>query len=351
VWDIPQDGLKEDLKTPIQTLSGHLKKVAMVQWHPSVFEVLASGGFDNKVNVWNVLTGESLHSFNFSDSLMSLDWNSCGSLLALTTKDKLVNILDPRANKSDVNFKAYESSKNSKVTWVGPESVVVVGYGKSNDRQVKLYDLKNTSKEVQTVSIDTQSGNIQPFYDADTGLLFVPGRGEGNIKYYEHAAGAIKVVSEYKSGTSQKSVCFFPKRAMNYNKCEVARIGKLTGSTLEYVSFSIPKRVEGFHAEIYPDCISGEVNSTLEEWRGGSNKEPTRKTINTLENKWKTSELLFDTKVPEERKSMSSSNDEVNSLKEKCSDLEKQLKDSFNTNEELRIRITELEEQLSQVQK
>jgi hypothetical protein len=65
---------------------------------------------------------------------------------------------------------------------------------------------------VQTVSIDTQSGPIQPFYDADTGLIFVPGRGEGNIRYYEYNSGSVKPVSEYKSGTSQKSVCFFPKR-------------------------------------------------------------------------------------------------------------------------------------------
>jgi len=279
---------------------------------------------------------------------MSLEWNTVGSLLALTTKDKNVNILDVVYFIIIKSFK--QSAKNSKVCWVGPESLVVVGYGKSNDRQMQISDIKNTSKEVQTVSIDTQSGPIQPFYDEDTGLLFVPGRGEGNIKYYEHSAGAIKVVGEYKSGTSQKSVCFFPKRAMNYNKCEVARIGKLTGSTLEYVSFYVPKRVEGFHAEIYPDCITGEVNNTLDEWKGGANKEAARKTINTLENKWKTSEVLFETKASEDRKSISST-DESGALREKCAQLEQQLKDSFNTNEELRIRITELEEQLAQVQK
>lgn len=113
IWDIPQDGLKEDLKTETQSLGGHLKKVAMVAWNPSVFEVLASGGFDNKVNIWNVLSGESIHSFTFNESLMSLEWNAIGSLLALSTKDKLIHILDPRANKADVVFIAelYRISK------------------------------------------------------------------------------------------------------------------------------------------------------------------------------------------------------------------------------------------------
>ena len=79
-----------------------MKKVAIINWHPSVFEIIASGGFDNKVNVWNVLTGDSLHSFNFHESLMSLEWNDIGSLLALSTKDKLIHIVDPRQNKVDV---------------------------------------------------------------------------------------------------------------------------------------------------------------------------------------------------------------------------------------------------------
>ena len=143
---------------------------------------------------------------------MSLEWNSVGSLLALTTKDKNAHVVDPRANKVETSFKIFDSAKTSKVAWVGHDSVITTGYGKNNDRQIKLWDLKNTAKEVQTVSIDTQSGPIQPFYDPDTGLLFVPGRGEGNIRYYEYSSGSVKIVSEYKSGTSQKSVCFFPKK-------------------------------------------------------------------------------------------------------------------------------------------
>jgi WD40 repeat protein len=99
IWDIPQEGITTDLKTETQTLTGHLKKVGLINWHPTVFEVIASGGLDNKLNLWNIITGESLHSFSFNDSLMSLEWNNVGSLIATTTKDKNVNIVDPRGNK------------------------------------------------------------------------------------------------------------------------------------------------------------------------------------------------------------------------------------------------------------
>ena len=119
---------------------------------------------------------------------------------------------------------------------------------------------------------------------------------------------------------------------MNYNKCEVARIGKLTSSTLEYVSFYIPKRVEGFHAEIYPDCITGEVNTTVEEWKSGVNKECARKPINTLENKFTASESSFEKKTTTEEPKSNELTCELNSLRIKCEDLQ-------NTVNELRHQL------------
>ena len=79
----------------------------MIQWHPTVFELFATGAVDNKVNVWNVLSGESLHTFSFNESLMSLEWNNVGNLLALTTKDKNVNIIDVRGNKVEHVYYSY----------------------------------------------------------------------------------------------------------------------------------------------------------------------------------------------------------------------------------------------------
>ena len=77
----------------------------------------------------------------------------------------------------------------------------------------------------------------------------------------------------------------FPKRVLNYNRCEVARFAKLTGSnTVEYLSFNIPKRNEGYDASVYPDCLTGEPALKVEEWLKGENKEPPRKNITTIDN-------------------------------------------------------------------
>lgn len=122
-------------------------------------------------------------------------------------------------------------------------------------------------------------------------------------------------------------------------------MGKLTANTLEYVSFYIPKRVEGFHAEMYPDCLTGEVNSTVEEWKSGSNKEPARKQINTLENKWKTSESTFDAKeliVSEQQVNVSTVDNsrEIQHLRERNQELEHEVLDLKNQIANLMQKVT-----------
>ena len=41
-------------------------------------------------------------------------------------------------------------------------------------------------REIQYMIINEQaSGTILPFYDPDTHILFLAGKGDGNIRYYE----------------------------------------------------------------------------------------------------------------------------------------------------------------------
>jgi coronin-1B/1C/6 len=44
-------------------LVGHQRRVGLVLWHPSAQNILLSAGSDNKVNIWNVGTGECLLNF------------------------------------------------------------------------------------------------------------------------------------------------------------------------------------------------------------------------------------------------------------------------------------------------
>ena len=69
-----------------------------------------------------------------------------------------------------------------------------------------------------------------PFYDEDTSLLYLIGKGDGNIRWYEliNDAPHIFYLGEYRSSTSAKGACLVPKRGLNIMKNETARILKMT---------------------------------------------------------------------------------------------------------------------------
>jgi hypothetical protein len=300
LWEIPQGGLTEHITAELQRYTGHARKVGLLSYNPTVAEVIASAGFDNTVQVWNICNGENYCKFSVGDVPLSLDWNHNGSLVGFTTKEKLAYIADPRQNKVAITVKGHDSSKSQKMLFINNEYFFTCGFNRSNERQIKLFDMRalgeGGSDPVQVIPVDAQAGIMLPFYDADTGLIYVPGRGEGNIKYFDYSSGSIKFASEYKSTVPQKGIAAFPKRTMNYNKCEIARFAKLTTNSVEYLSFYIPKRNEGYDASAYPDCITGEAALSVEEWIKGDTKDPVRKPITSLENSWTSSEMTFEKK-------------------------------------------------------
>lgn len=82
----------------MQDLIGHQRKVGALAWHPTAENVLASGGADAVIFVWNTETGEPMFALEdlHPDLIYCLAWNYNGSLLVSTCKDKLVRVIDPR---------------------------------------------------------------------------------------------------------------------------------------------------------------------------------------------------------------------------------------------------------------
>jgi hypothetical protein len=94
--------------------------------------------------------------------------------------------------------------------------------------------------------IDTSSGVLFPTYDEDTKLVFVAGKGDGNVRYFEMTTEPpyAHYLSEYKTSVPQRGVCFLPKRSLNVGECEIARMFKLTPKgQVEVVSFPVPRKV------------------------------------------------------------------------------------------------------------
>jgi coronin-2 len=126
--------------------------------------------------------------------------------------------------------------------------------------------------------VDCSSGLLIPYYDSDTKIVYVAGKGDGNIRYYEitDTDPYLHYLSEYKSSAPQRGLGFMPKRGLDVTKNEIFRFYKLhaTGGICEPISMIVPRKSEVFQEDIYPDALSGIPSLSCDEWLMGENRDP-----------------------------------------------------------------------------
>jgi coronin-1B/1C/6 len=278
IWGIPEGGLKETMTEPLQVLSGHRRKVGTVLFNPIANNILATSSTDLSVKIWDIEKGTANLSVDgqHTDIIQSVDWNPNGALLATSCKDKKLRLLDPRQQRVALDGEGHQGVKGSRVTWLGHhDKLFTVGFTKTSEREMALWDPRDFSKPLTRQTIDSASGVIMPFFDRDTNVLFLAGKGDGNIRYYEIVEDApyIHYLSEFKSAAPQRGMCMVPKRAVNVSECEIVRFLKLGTKIMEPISMQVPRKSEVFQDDIFPDCFSGEYTLTSQQWFSGQNGE------------------------------------------------------------------------------
>ncbi|KAM3573332.1 hypothetical protein VYU27_004691 [Nannochloropsis oceanica] len=285
LWGIPEGGMvgnqaqKTNISTPLIDLRAHERKVTLVKFHPTAANVLASVSADGMVKLWDVEGGREGGSCDVHQQLVQdVQWDWRGETFATTSKDKILRVIDGRTGAVAAERKeAHEGTKSSKCVWLGEKGLLLtVGFTKQSRRQMKIWDLKHLKQEIKTVDIDQAAGVIMPFFDADTNLLYLAGKGDGNIRYYEIVDGApyIFPISEHRSTTPCKGCCLVPKRGLSVLRCETARVLKLTSNTVEALSFIVPRKGDFFQEDLFPPSFSGVPSHTASEWWAGSSKPP-----------------------------------------------------------------------------
>jgi len=282
IWGIPEGGFKETVTEPLQTLNGHKRKVGSVKFSPTANNILATTSTDYSVKIWDIEKGKDVCSIDaqHTDIVQACDWNRNGSLIITSCKDKKIRLIDPRMNKIVQEVEAHQGVKGSRVIFVG-DKIISVGFSKQSEREVTLWDAKDFKNKISTQTIDTASGLLMPFYDEDTKVLFLGGKGDGNIRYYEvvDEAPFLYYLSEFKSNTPQRGLAAIPKRACNISENEIVRMLKVGVKTLEPISFQVPRKSEIFQDDIFPDTFAGEPALTASEWCSGMNAEPKKMSL------------------------------------------------------------------------
>ena len=116
-----------------------------------------------------------------------------------------------------------------------------------------------------------------PFWDDGSQMLYLAGKGDGNIRYYEYDNDKFEPLSEHKSPEPQRGLAFIPKRGVNTHANEVMRAFKTVNDQyIEPISFVVPRRAEMFQDDIYPPATGSKPAMSSGEWLDGKTARPAK---------------------------------------------------------------------------
>ena len=190
-----------------------------------------------------------------------------------------------RQEKPAVEVAGHQGAKNSRAVWMGEhDRIATTGFSKMSDRQLALWDIKNPNAPLDGFQmLDSISGVCVPFWDDGTSCLYLAGKGDGNIRYYEYENDKFEYLSEYKSADPQRGIAFLPKRGVNMHENEVMRAYKtVNDSYIEPISFVVPRRAESFQEDIYPPTFGLKPAMSSAEWFDGVEKMPPKISMESI---------------------------------------------------------------------
>ena len=279
VWNIPEE-IKENVNEPATVFGTHSRKVGQVTFHPVADNVLASAGADLAIKLWDITKAqEKVEILGNADLINSFAFNTNGTLIACASRDKRVRIFDVRSGKLTQDVAGHEGVKGSRVVWLtNTDRFATTGFSKTSDRQLFVWDAANLAEPLVKENLDTSAGILMPHYDEDTKMLYLAGKGDGNVRYYEMVEEKPWqfLLSEYKSADPQRGIAFLPKRACNVSEVETARAYKVHTSMIEPISFKVPRKGDSFQDDIFPDAVSGEPALSADEFFSGKNANAKR---------------------------------------------------------------------------
>jgi len=263
------------------------KRVLLIDFHPLAENTFTTADAGKTVKIFDI--ENSTEKFTLPDVhkglISNLSWNGDGSLVATSCKDKILRVFDPRAGSVAAEGKDHDGAKAGRVVWLGRKNLLFTcGFGKGSERQFGLFDPRNLSKRLTLQTIDSSSSTLMPVYDEDLGIMYLAGKGDGNVRYYEviDEDPFLFFLNDYKAKDPQTGLAALPKSSCDVMKCEVMKMLKLTpnGNVIP-LRFEVPRKENVFFQDdLFPDTFDGRPSMSASEWASGANNPPNYRSLN-----------------------------------------------------------------------
>lgn len=287
LWTIPQGGLTSNIENPTVVINASPKRLLYVDFHPLASDVVITAAADFEVKLWdaNSAGAEKLAIPKVHKGIItSVAWNLDGSLFATSCKDKTLRVIDPRSNSVVGEVADHQGAKSGRALWLGrQDKIITCGFTKTSEREFAIYDPRNIKNKIAAVKVDNSTSTPLLFSDEDNDVIYLSGKGDGNIRYYDFANDNVGLhpLSEFKSKEPASGMALLPKSVVNVMKCEVARFLKLTpqGQVIP-IRFEVPRQNQDwFQDDLFPDTWDLKPTSTASEWFSGVSRKPNLRSL------------------------------------------------------------------------
>jgi WD40 repeat protein len=157
---------------------GHTGLVSSVSFDKDG-KVLATGGYDGAVKLWDATSGKVLHTIKASDKqIYAVAFSPDGSVVASAGTDNLIKLWNPKDAKAIKEMKGHTGIVSSLA--YSPDGAVLASG--SNDKSVRLWDPK-AAKEIKNLGSHKEAVYSVAF--SANGKYLVSGSFDGAIKVWD----------------------------------------------------------------------------------------------------------------------------------------------------------------------
>ncbi|PIO55486.1 hypothetical protein TELCIR_23127, partial [Teladorsagia circumcincta] len=144
-------------------------------------------------------------------------------------------------------------------------------------QEVHVLDVSKWDKPVHTQEYVSTTGVLMPFYDPDTKLVFLVGKGTNKLFIAEFQSKVPYLSPVYEMSLAEQNLgaCLGSKRNVTVMDGEVDTLYQLTKHCILPIPCIVPRRsYRDFHADLFPDTRGPKAGCTSAEWLAGSNALP-----------------------------------------------------------------------------
>lgn len=127
-------------------------------------------------------------------------------------------------------------------------NVFIIGFSCMSEWQLVFWNLKNMQELIVFYEMDISNGVLLFFYDFDISIIYLCGKGDSSICYFEIMDEFLYVYyfNIFSSKEFQRGMGYMFKRGFDVNKCEIVRFFKFYERKCEFIIMIVFRKFDFF---------------------------------------------------------------------------------------------------------